>query len=115
MLMGRVVGNVVSTQKDEGMRGFNLLVVQNVDINMKLTNSYTVACDAVGAGPNELVIVVQGSSARLTEQTKNKPVDAAIVCIVDSVELNGKLAYSKDEAREARPIEMLAGGRAINA
>lgn len=115
MLMGRVVGTVVSTQKDEGMRGFKLLVVQNVDINMKLTNSYTVACDAVGAGPNEMVIVVQGSSARLTEQTKNKPVDAAVVCIVDSVELNGKMAYSKDEGSERRQLEMLPGGRAVNA
>ncbi|MGI8908580.1 MAG: EutN/CcmL family microcompartment protein [Candidatus Sumerlaeaceae bacterium] len=115
MLMGRVVGTVVSTQKDEGMRGFNLLVVQNVDVNMKLMNSYTVACDAVGAGPNELVIVVQGSSARLTGQTTNKPVDAAIVCIVDSVEVDGKQVYSKSEGREARPIEMLQGGRAVNA
>src|SRR5215218_8272406 len=98
MLMGRVVGTVVSTQKDEGMVGFKLLVVQNVDTNMKLTNSYTVACDAVGAGPNELVIVVQGSSARLTEQTRNKPVDAAVVCIVDSVELNDRQVYTKGES-----------------
>jgi microcompartment protein CcmK/EutM len=113
--MGRVVGTVVSTQKDEGMRGFKLLVVQNVDVNMKLTNSYTVACDAVGAGPNEMVIVVQGSSARLTDQTKNKPVDAAVVCIVDEVEIGGKLTYTKDEGRESRPLEMLPGGKAVNA
>src|SRR5688572_20391181 len=115
MLMGRVVGTVVSTQKDEGMRGFKLLVVQNVDVNMKLTNSYTVACDAVGAGPNEMVIVVQGSSARLTDQTKNKPVDAAVVCIVDSVEVDGHQVYTKGEGREARPLEMLPGGKAVNA
>lgn len=95
MLMGRVVGTVVSTQKDEGLRGFKMLVVQNVDVSMKLASSYVIATDAVGAGLNELVIVVQGSSARLTDQTKNKPVDAAIVCIVDSVEVGGKTVYQK--------------------
>ncbi|AXA35591.1 MAG: ethanolamine utilization protein EutN [Candidatus Hydrogenedentota bacterium] len=99
MIMGRVVGTVVSTHKDEGMTGFKLLLVQNLSLDMKLTNSYVVACDAVGAGIGEVVIVVQGSSARLTEQTKNKPVDAAIICIVDSVEIGGKLIYEK--AREA--------------
>ena len=99
MIMGRVVGTVVSTHKDEGMTGFKLLLVQNLRLDMKLTNSYVVACDAVGAGIGEVVIVVQGSSARLTEQTKNKPVDAAIICIVDSVEIGGKLIYEK--AREA--------------
>ncbi|MCX7717640.1 MAG: EutN/CcmL family microcompartment protein [Candidatus Sumerlaeaceae bacterium] len=96
--MGRVVGTVVSTQKDEGMVGFKLLVVQNLDLSMKLTNSYTVAVDAVGAGMGEVVIVVQGSSARLTDQTKNRPVDAAIICIVDSIEVEGRRIYEKNEA-----------------
>ncbi|MBX7246813.1 MAG: EutN/CcmL family microcompartment protein [Candidatus Sumerlaeaceae bacterium] len=98
MLMGKVVGTVVSTHKDEGMTGFKLLVVQNLDLKMGLTNSYVVAVDAVGAGHGEVVIVVQGSSARLSDQTKNKPVDAAIICIVDSVEVTGKMVYQKDEA-----------------
>ncbi|MCX7626025.1 MAG: EutN/CcmL family microcompartment protein [Candidatus Sumerlaeaceae bacterium] len=95
MLLGKVVGTVVSTQKDEGMRGFKLLVVQNLQLDMKLSSSYVIACDAVGAGIGDVVIVVQGSSARLTEQTKNKPVDAAIICIVDSVEVGGVLVYEK--------------------
>ena len=96
MLLAKVVGNVVSTQKDEGMVGFKLLIVQNLDLQMRLTNSYVVACDAVGAGTGEVVVVVQGSSARLTEQTKNKPVDAAVVCIVDTVELrDGGVVYDK--------------------
>ncbi len=60
MLMGRVVGTVVATQKDEGMVGFKLLVVQNLDLEMKLASSYTVAVDAIGAGLGEVVIVVQG-------------------------------------------------------
>lgn len=95
MLIGKVVGTVVSTHKDEGMTGFKLLVVQNLQLDMKLSSSYVIACDAVGAGIGDVVIVVQGSSARLTEQTKNKPVDAAIICIVDSVEVGGKLIYEK--------------------
>lgn len=95
MLMGRVVGTVVSTHKDEGMTGFKLLVVQNLDLKMELAKSYVVAVDAVGAGMGEVVIVVQGSSARLTDQTKGKPLDAAVICIVDSIEIEGKAVYQK--------------------
>ena len=114
MLMGRVVGTVVSTHKDEGMTGFKLLVVQNLDLQMKLTSSYTVAVDAVGAGAGEVVIVVQGSSARLSETTKNKPVDAAVICIVDTVEVEGRPIYSKSESEPAGgKLEMVQGGRAV--
>jgi len=95
MLMGKIVGQVVSTQKDEGLRGYKLLVVQCVDVKMQLTSSYVVAADAIGCGSNEMVIVVQGSSARIAEQTKNKPVDAAIIAIVDTVEVEGKRVYEK--------------------
>lgn len=112
--MGKVVGTVVSTQKDEGMSGFKLLVVQNVDINMNLTASYTIAIDAVGAGMDELVIVVQGSSARLTDVTKNKPVDAAVICIVDTVDVENKSVYSKSEPSGSRPeLEMLRSAKAV--
>ena len=95
MLMGHVVGTVVSTQKDEGLKGYKLLVVQSVGIDMKLTPSYVIAADAIGCGMNELVIVVQGSSARIAEQTKNKPVDAAVIGIVDSVEIGTKRVFEK--------------------
>lgn len=112
MLMGKVVGTVVSTQKDEGMVGFKLLIVQNVDVNMKLTNSYTITCDAVGAGLGEMVIVVQGSSARLTDQTKNRPVDAAVVCIVDTVEIEGRQVYDKHLDQAAPRIEVVDARKA---
>ena len=95
MLMGHVVGTVVSTQKDEGLKGYKLLVVQSVGIDMKPTPSYVIAADAIGCGINELVIVVQGSSARIAEQTKNKPVDAAVIGIVDSVEIGTKRVFEK--------------------
>jgi microcompartment protein CcmK/EutM len=112
MLMGRVVGTVVSTQKDEGMVGFKLLVVQNVDLEMKPTSSYVIACDSVGAGLDEIVIVVQGSSARLTDNTKNKPVDAAVICIVDSVEVDGRMTYLKNRPEPHR-IEMVKTSQAV--
>ena len=95
MLLAKIVGNVVATQKDEGMNGFKLLIAQSLDLQMNLTSSYIVACDAVGAGLGEVVIVVQGSSARLTDQTRNKPVDAAIIAIVDSVKIAEKSVYTK--------------------
>lgn len=114
MLMGRVVGTVVATHKDEGMTGFKMLIVQNLDLKMNLTSSYVVAVDAVGAGMGEVVIVVQGSSARLTDQTKGKPLDAAIICICDSIEVEGRLIYQK--GKEGVPpggIEMLKTSEAV--
>jgi microcompartment protein CcmK/EutM len=96
MLMGKVVGTVISTQKDEGLEGYKLLIVQNVETpSMKVLPSYVVAADAIGAGIGEIVIVVQGSSARIAKQTKNKPVDAAIIAIIDSLEMDGKVVFRK--------------------
>lgn len=97
MLMGKVVGTVVSTQKDPGLEGYKLQIVQIVDFEMNKTSSYVVAVDTIGAGYDEMVIVVQGSSARMTARTKNKPVDSAIVAIVDTVEIEGELRYEKAE------------------
>jgi len=95
MIMGKVVGTVISTQKDVGLTGFKLLIVQNVNLKMELQPSYVIAVDAVGAGMGEIVIVVQGSSARMAQQTLNKPVDAAIIAIVDSLEYLGEVIYRK--------------------
>lgn len=113
MLMGKVVGTVVATQKDEGMVGFKLLVVQNLDLEMKLTKSYTIAVDAIGAGLDEVVIVVQGSSARLTDPTKNKPVDAAVICIVDSIDIGGRFVYKKSDDARGSTIEMVTTREAV--
>lgn len=95
MIMGKVVGTVVSTQKDQGLMGFKLQIVQNVDLSINLLPSYVIAVDAIGAGMGEVVIVVQGSSARMCQQTLNKPVDAAIIAIVDSLEYQGKVIFRK--------------------
>lgn len=98
MILGKVVGTVVSTQKDEGLEGYKLLLVQAVDIAMKPKSSYQVAVDAVGAGEGEMVVTVSGSSARLTERTGDKPVDTAIVAVVDSVTIDNARVFSKFEA-----------------
>lgn len=85
MLMGRVVGEVWATRKDPRVDGMKFLVVRQVDLGAKLKDTYVVAVDAVGAGVGELVLVVQGSSARQSEMTNAKPVDAVVMAIVDDI------------------------------
>jgi microcompartment protein CcmK/EutM len=87
MILGRVVGTVVATRKDERLLGAKLLIVRTVDPRGKDEAGYTVAVDTVDAGVNERVLVVTGSSARMASGLKDSPVDAAIVGIVDSVEV----------------------------
>jgi microcompartment protein CcmK/EutM len=95
MILARVQGTVVSTRKDHGLQGLKLLLVREVDVQFKPTGSHVVAADAVGAGEGEIVMVAAGSSARLTEVSRDKPVDAVIVGIVDAVEVAGKDLYLK--------------------
>jgi microcompartment protein CcmK/EutM len=95
MFLGKVVGQVISTHKDEGLTGFKLLLVRHVGLDMELKSAFVVACDAVGAGEGEIVLVVQGSSARIAQRTKDKPVDAAVIAIVDHIDLEGRRAWSK--------------------
>lgn len=101
MILAQVVGTVVSTRKDTGLSGLKLLVVRELDDALVPKGNLVVAADAVGAGRDEVVLVVAGSSARLTEATKEKPVDSVIVGIVDSVEENGKNVYEKNQPLEA--------------
>ena len=95
MLLGRVVGTVVSTQKDEKLEGMKLLVVQSTDVKGNPTGAQVVAVDSVGAGVGEIVLCASGSSARQTTLTQNKPVDTVIMAIVDTVEMNGDVTFSK--------------------
>jgi ethanolamine utilization protein EutN len=87
MILGRVVGTVVATRKDEKLVGAKLLVVRTTDPNGKPEAGYVVAVDTVDAGFNDRVLVVSGSSARMASGLKDTPVDAAIVGVVDTVEL----------------------------
>ena len=96
MFLARVVGNVVSTSKSEKLTGVKLLVVESVDfVEQKGEGKPLVAIDSVGAGVGEIVLVVQGSSSRLTETTKDTPVDATIMAIVDFIDMDGKRTFSK--------------------
>ena len=88
MILARVAGNIVATRKDPRLEGFKLLIVKPVSPEGNPESNYLIAVDAVGAGNKELVLVVSGSSARMAEGCKDKPVDAAIVGIVDSVSLD---------------------------
>ncbi len=90
MRMGRVVGSVVATRKDPSLEGVKLLVVENLTLDLKAEGGYVVAVDAVGAGSKEVVLYASGSSARQTAATKDRPVDAVIMAILDSFEANGK-------------------------
>lgn len=101
MVLAQVVGTVVSTRKDPALLGLKLLLTREVDESFHATGNWVVAADAVGAGIGELVLVAAGSSARLTEVTREKPVDAVIAGIVDSVEVAGRVAYQKNAAAAA--------------
>lgn len=95
MQLGKVVGTVVSTRKDEELVGLRFLVVRELDAQMAETGKMVVAADAVGAGVDEVVLYASGSSARQTTATNNRPVDATIMAIVDTVEMGGAVKYSK--------------------
>ncbi len=88
MILARVAGNVVATHKDERLEGFKLLVVQPVEPDGSAKGGYFVAVDTVDAGVGELVLVVQGSSARMASGCADKPVDAAIAGIIDDVDIS---------------------------
>jgi len=95
MLIGRVVGSVVATRKDEQLEGRKLLLVQVHDHENRPKDQYVVAVDAVGAGHEDMVLYATGSSARQTELTRDRPCDAVIMAVVDSWDLGGANVYEK--------------------
>lgn len=101
MLLAQVMGTVVSTRKDAALMSLKLMLCREVDTAFKPTGNWVVAADAVGAGEGEVVLLAQGSSARLTEVSREKPVDAVICGIVDAVESGGKDVYLKREGAKA--------------
>jgi ethanolamine utilization protein EutN len=93
MFLAKVIGNVVATQKDPKLQGSKLLLVQPYvtrDGALVASGSSIVVVDNLGAGAGECVLFTQGSSARLTPSTREAPIDAVIVGIVDTVEVEGK-------------------------
>lgn len=96
MYAAKVIGTVVCTTKDEKLNGKKLQVVQPVSLlTLLYEGKPVVAIDSVGAGLNEIVLVVGGSSARQTAVTANTPVDATIMAIVDLIDINGDTVFNK--------------------
>jgi ethanolamine utilization protein EutN len=95
LLLGKVIGTVWSTRKDENLVGAKFLIVRQLDLDYKPKESTVVAVDSVGAGVGEIVLVASGSSARQTAFTKNKPIDAVIMAIVDKLDISVKEKIDK--------------------
>jgi microcompartment protein CcmK/EutM len=87
MIIARIVGTIVASQKDERLSGKKLLIVRPLNLDGTDQAGYTVAVDTVGAGFRERVLVVSGSSARLAQGMKDTPIDAAIVGVIDTVDI----------------------------
>jgi microcompartment protein CcmK/EutM len=90
MKLGRIVGTVVSTRKDESLGSLKLLIVENLTTTLEREGGYVVAVDSVGSGIGEVVLYATGSSARQTAVTKDRPVDAVVMAIVDSFDVEGR-------------------------
>ena len=86
MIIGRILGTVVSTQKDERLQSKKLLIVKPINLDGSDQSGYVVAVDTVGAGYHEKVIVVGGSSARMADGNKDCPIDSAIIGVIDTID-----------------------------
>ena len=98
MKLGRIVGTVVSTRKDEKIRSLKLYVVRDLTMEITDRDSFVVAADSVGAGIGEVVLYASGSSARQTTMTDKRPIDAAVMAIVDLIDVDGSVVYDKSKA-----------------
>lgn len=98
MQIAKVCGTVVSTHKSRTLTGVKLLLVQFIDVNGELLTKYEVAGDLVGAGSNEWVLVTRGSAARKESGQQERPLDAMVVGIIDTVTIPEGMLYSKKEA-----------------
>ena len=103
MQLAKVIGTVVATRKETSLDGLKLLLVRPVDEQGKETGNPLVAADAVGVGPQEIVLIASGSSARQTQATDKRPVDAVIMAIVDSWNVEGDTKYRKFDSSKKMP------------
>lgn len=101
MFVAKVTGSLVATQKVDSMVGYKLLIVEPYRLEEKQRKSLTttgrtfVAVDMLGAGEGDFVLITQGSSARLTPETKQMPIDTVVIGIVDSVRVEHNDIYSR--------------------
>jgi carbon dioxide concentrating mechanism protein CcmL len=97
MQVAKVRGTVVSTQKDPSLRGVKLLLLQLVDEDGNILPQYEVAADSVGAGVDEWVLVSRGSAARQVIGNEQRPLDAVVIAIIDTIHVEDRLIYSKKD------------------
>ena len=97
MKIARVIGTTISTIKDEKVRGSKLLILRETDETGEFIGKSYVAVDLVDAGVDELVLTGHGSSARQTYQTKDCPVDAVVMAVIDHLEVDGEVVFRKSE------------------
>ena len=97
MKLGRIVGTVVSSTKDEKVDGLKLYIVRDLSMEMSDKDSFVVAADSVGAGVGEVVLYASGSSARQTKATDGRPIDACVMAIVDQIDIANKLVFNKED------------------
>ncbi len=97
MQIAKVLGTVVSTYKDPSLGGGKLLLLQFLDEQGNLLPGYEVATDCVGAGVDEWVVVTRGSAARQVSGNEQRPIDAVVVAIIESVSVSNRIVYSKKE------------------
>ena len=102
MILAKIVGTVVATRKDERLVSNKLLVARPMDPQGKPEGNYLVAVDTVDAGVGETVLIVSGSSARMASGMKDCPVDAAVVGIVDTISVRGRLHAARARGRRGR-------------
>ena len=106
MFVAKVTGSLISTQKVESMVGYKLLIVEPYRLEAKQRKKLTttgrtfVAVDMMGAGVGEYVLITQGSSARLTPETKDMPIDTVVVGIVDKVHVDNNCVFSREDESE---------------
>lgn len=105
MLLGKVVGTVWATQKEPRLESLRFLIVQNVDLANKTQDPFVIAVDSVGAGLGETVLVAQGSSARQTTVTKDRPVDAVIIAIVDRLDAVNEAELTRQFEERAKEMD----------
>ncbi|MEN8121900.1 MAG: EutN/CcmL family microcompartment protein [Bacteroidota bacterium] len=91
MIFAKVIGTIVSTQKDQNLSGKKLLLCKEVSHDRKPLQAYHVAVDAVQAGEGDFVLLSYGSSARMTDETKDAPIDAVVLAIIDDVQITHSL------------------------
>jgi ethanolamine utilization protein EutN len=103
MFLAKVTGSLVATQKVEAMRGYKLMVVEPYRLepkgrkSLETTGRTFIAVDTLGAGEGEFVLITQGSSARMTPETKTLPIDTVIVGIVDRVQVDQQCVFNRED------------------